>query len=580
MSNNEAINNIRTQANIVDIIGSYINISKKGSNYFCICPFHDDHSPSMSISESKQIYKCFSCGAAGNVFTFVKEYENVTYQEAVSIVANKIGITYNNKFKVAENIKYKKEYDIYSLATKYYQNNLKTEIGKKALKYLKERGLNEEVIEEFKIGVSLNDKFALTNIFLNKKIPISDLEELGLISKYDGQAHDIFVNRIMFPIVNNEGFIVSYSARIYNNEETSKYINTKETKIFNKGSILYNLYNAKKHIKKANFVILVEGQMDAIRLSSVGIKNVVALMGSALTDKQINLLKKLNVPVYLSLDNDEAGQKATLTNGNLLNENQIETFVISFSDYKDPDEYIKNMGKDAYIRNIKNKKSFFEYKINNLKSKKNLNSTNELASYINEVLSYVVSENDEILKNLTINKLSTDYGIDKKILNEKLANLKPIKIKKITEEKVKHNDKKKLNKYEKAIDAIIYFMCSDPIYIKMYEKKLGYIPNKTYLSIINDILYFYEVNKYINIADFITFISLKNKNVDILNNIVANSNELVINENEMEGYIKIVKEDIKNKEIAELKKKLKNELDFDKKIALAEKITKIKKGSV
>ena len=269
MSNNEAINNIRTQANIVDIIGSYINISKKGSNYFCICPFHDDHSPSMSISESKQIYKCFSCGAAGNVFTFVKEYENVTYQEAVSIVADKIGITYNNKFKVAENIKYKKEYDIYSLATKYYQNNLKTEIGKKALKYLKERGLNEEVIEEFKIGVSLNDKFALTNIFLNKKIPISDLEELGLISKYDGQAHDIFVNRIMFPIVNNEGFIVSYSARIYNN--------TKETKIFNKGSILYNLYNAKKHIKKANFVILVEGQMDAIRLSSVGIKNVVAI---------------------------------------------------------------------------------------------------------------------------------------------------------------------------------------------------------------------------------------------------------------------------------------------------------------
>ena len=227
---NEQINNIRSSVDIVDVISSYISLTSKGKNYFGVCPFHDDHSPSMSVSQEKQIYTCFSCGATGNVFTFVSEYENINFIEAVKLLGNKIGYNLGNS-----KLSTKKEdasIEIYDLACKFYQNNLNTALGKNAQNYLKERKIDKETIKKFKIGLSIS-KTSLTDYLLNKKITLNDLVSLG-ISNENGT--DLFVNRIIFPLYDLQGNVVAFSGRIYNIKDPSKYINTKETKIFKKGN--------------------------------------------------------------------------------------------------------------------------------------------------------------------------------------------------------------------------------------------------------------------------------------------------------------------------------------------------------
>ena len=225
---NEEINNIRSKANIVDIIGGYLPLTQRGRNYLCVCPFHDDHSPSMSVSEEKQIYKCFSCGNTGNVFTFVENYEDVSFLEAVMIVAEKCGIDIdkskikNNKVQIN-----KDEYQIMNLAEKFYQNNLKTEFGTTAMDYLNKRGINEEIIKEFGIGLSLDSNDTLYNLLLKKKYDANKLLDVGLISQNGDRYYDMFTRRITFPLWDKDGNIVGFSARIYRGEkDTSKYVNS------------------------------------------------------------------------------------------------------------------------------------------------------------------------------------------------------------------------------------------------------------------------------------------------------------------------------------------------------------------
>src|SRR5574344_992104 len=221
---NEEINDIRSKANIVDIIGEYIPIQKKGKDYKCVCPFHDDHSPSMSISESKQIYKCFSCNAAGNVFTFVQNYENVSFLEAIKIVANKIGYHLTGTISVPTTTKYAKENEIMNLTEMFYQNNLNTKNGMEAKHYLANRGLNDDVIKEFGIGLSLDSADSLKELLTKKNYDESILEKLGLINIFNDKTYDTFTRRITFPLHDSLGNIIGFSCRIYRSEETAKYI--------------------------------------------------------------------------------------------------------------------------------------------------------------------------------------------------------------------------------------------------------------------------------------------------------------------------------------------------------------------
>lgn len=258
------IENIRSSANIVDIISGYLPLTLKGKNYFGVCPFHDDHSPSMSVSTSKQIFKCFSCGAVGNVFTFVKDIENVSFLEAVKIVAEKSGINANFELKTKNKIlKHREEFEIMDLACKFFQNNLNTEAGLTAKKYLNERLLDNSAISDFDIGLALKTNDTLYKLLTKKGYSIKTITELGLINKNGLDVYDSFVNRIIFPIHNSDGQVVGFTGRIFNNEKNiSKYFNSRESTIFKKGNILFNYHRAKDAIRVEKKVILVEGNME------------------------------------------------------------------------------------------------------------------------------------------------------------------------------------------------------------------------------------------------------------------------------------------------------------------------------
>ncbi len=566
---NEELNKIRNSVNIVDIIGANINLEKKGKNYFGICPFHDDHTPSMSVSEEKQIYTCFVCGASGNVFSFIRDYENITFIEAVNKVASQSGITLSQNINVTK--KYDKEYKMYDLAVKLYKNNLKSELGNNAKKYLLSRSIDEKIINEFDIGVSLNDN-TLSKLLINKKYDEKMIIDIGLANKKDN-LYDIFRNRIMFPIHNSNGNPIGFSARVYNNEVDSKYINTKETYIFKKGETLFNYHRAALEAKKNKTLILCEGQMDAIRIYSSGIKNVVATMGTALTKDHINLIKKLNAKVILNMDSDKAGINAALLNGDLLENSGLSVSIVKLDKAKDPDEYILKFGIDSYRDSIEHAVDFFDFKLNNLKSDKNLNNANELSEYINEVINELNKTNNDILKNITINKLSEEYNIDKNLLLSKL-----IKTKKNNEIKVERVTKKHKQNI-RAVEEILYYMMNNVKYAKIFTKKLNYIPDQNYFDIEKDIQAYIILNSTINLADFISY-EVNNGKEKIINNIIANHNsDIEMSEEEFINYIEIVNKWIKNVKINNLKIELKNVTDINRKKELMDLITKIKRGS-
>lgn len=567
---NEEITEIRKKADIVEVIGSYINLAPQGKNYFGICPFHNDHSPSLSVSREKQIYKCFTCLASGNVFTFVQNYENISFIEAVKKVADKINYKLDIKDKIVN--KNSKYYELMDLSNKIFVNNLNSNLGLKAKEYLiNERHLSEEAIKEFNIGLALNDN-NLNKLLSSKGYSDKDIIEMSLANKTDNGLLDMFRNRITFPICNHEGKIIAYSARIYQNEDTSKYINSKESVIFKKGYTFYNYDKCRLEALKSKSVILVEGQMDAIRVYTSGFKNVIASMGTAITSNHISLLKKLNAKVILMMDNDNAGEKSTILNGEELIKNNIEVSVVRLTGEKDPDSFILKNGADAFRDALKGEISFFDFKLRYLKKDKNLNKADELAEYINKIIDELNKSDDDILKSVTINKIAEDYNIDKKILEGKLVKITP----RIDSVVVKRK-RPKLNQYHQAAEAILYLMMNDPKFIRKYKIELNYFPEEKYKLIANDILAYKEINGEFDIADFMTYINDLEYKEDIYR--ILNDYQDKILPEEFDNFVAIINNWIRESKIDKLKEQLKNETDVKKQEELNDLIIKIKKGS-
>ena len=359
--NEEQISEIRRSVDIVDVISEYIPLEQKGRNYFAVCPFHDDHNPSMSVSPEKQIYTCFVCGAHGNVFNFIMDYENISFHEALKLVANRVGIHLDISYESSkkEEPSNKDMYNVYDIANKFYQNNLLTKDGIEALEYLKNRGFTDEMIKTF--GVGLSTRNSISKLLKNKNYSDDFLINSGISSTSDGRIYDIFINRIMFPLCDLEGRVVGFSGRIYRTVDDSKYVNSKESEIFKKGNLLYNYHRAKEECRKKKSVIIVEGFMDVIALHMVGIYNVVASMGTAITKEQAKLLKKLSTNIILCFDGDDAGNKATLSCSKELNEIFVTPKIVRLPDRLDPDEYFKKYGVDKFIEYIDSPLSFLDY---------------------------------------------------------------------------------------------------------------------------------------------------------------------------------------------------------------------------
>lgn len=567
---NEEINAIQKSANIVDIVSEYVTLEKKGKNYFGLCPFHDDNHPSMSVSEDKGIYTCFVCHKTGNVFNFIMDYENIPFIEAVKKVAERVGITVDAGIKTVS--KYEHLYEINEYALKYYQNNLKTKDGQKAYEYLKNRHITDEIINEFGIGYSLKNLDSLTKILINK-YDENELISSG-IANLGSSLYDLFRNRITFPIHNANGRCVGFSSRIYEDVDEAKYVNTKETPIFKKGEILFNYHRAINEAKKQKQIILVEGQMDAIRVYSCGIKNVIATMGTALTGDHIKLLKKLNVKVVLCMDADKAGEDATLVNGSALVDAGIDTLVLRLVGAKDPDEYLIKNGVESFIDAVNHSITYFDFKINHLKQNKNFNKVDDLAKYINEVAAYLSKMNDSVLTEITVNKLAEEYKIDKNVILNKIIKVEH----KESKEEIKI-EKRKLTKNMKLCETLLYYMMNDTKYIELFNQELSYIPDEAYQEIAEDLLAFFIKYNYINMADFITH-EINSNHYELVLKIIDNNINTEFNDNDYVGIIEHIKKWIIDEKINALKEKLKTVVDINEKLKITDEIAELKKREI
>lgn len=567
----ELIQEIKSKNDIVDVIGSYISLNEKNKS---LCPFHNDHSPSFSVHPDKQIYKCFSCGESGNVITFVQKYNNITFQEALKLLADRAGI----KIDIAspkKNTKYDKYYEINDIALKYYKNNLISNSGKEAYKYLNDRGLNKELINEFNIGLSLSN--SLSNI-LEKKYQINDLLDIDLSKEINGKIYDTFQNRIIFPIIDENNNVIAFSGRKYlkndlEDNTLSKYSNSRETIIFNKSNTFYNINNSIQNIKKFKEIIITEGFMDTIRMSSIGYKNVVALMGTAFTKDHLEKIIKYKCKVVLNLDQDNAGKIATITIGDILQQNNIDTSVIVFDDYKDSDEYIVHKGKEAFDSAYNNRISFIDFKLNYLKSNKNMNDSVEISKYINEAIESLNKIDDDILRELKIKEIAKEFSINESIIKNKIDN-KTIKNKEETKE-VKKNIK--YNKYDISEIRILYLMLHYNDVILMFENTLGYLIHDDRSSLAYKIIEFRNDYGYFEYSDFIDYIADDEKINEVLKEVNVYPNNDEYDEEELESYIDTIKEYTVKKRIESLKKEMKETLDINKKIEIAKKIENINK---
>ncbi len=562
MISEQKLNEIRKSVDIVDIISEYVPLTKRGKNFFGICPFHNDNNPSMSVSNEKQIYKCFSCGASGNVFTFLQNYENITFIEAVKKVADKANIDLNINTKVKQN-KNEKLYEIYNTSLKLYQNNINTKEGLEAKEYLKKRKIDEDLIKEFEIGLSLKNNKVLTEMLIKKGFSYEDINKSGLAVKNDFGYSDIYYDRIMFPLHDLNGKVVGYSGRVYNKEDQSKYINTRETEIFKKGELLYNSHRAKDHIRKEDSVIIVEGFMDVIRCFSIGVKNCIALMGTSMTKTQANLIRKLSRNVILCFDGDAAGEKATESASMEFINMGITPKIIRLEENLDPDDYIIKKGTEKFKEKLTNPMTVTDFKLNYYKKGKNLSQAEDQAAYINEVIKSLNEIDDDILREITLNKISEEAKIDINLLKSKIVK---------QEKKEEVNKQIKLNKYQKAEMFLLYYMANSNEVAKMYEHKLGYLPTKEYRELARSIVNFYEDNADGIIADLINYLDedlLKTLNTLLDLNLKDNYSLEEIND-----YIETINEyNVKN-EIQRLRGKLK-EADFQEQEEILKKIVEL-----
>lgn len=565
----DVIKKVRESNDIVDIIGSYLPLTQKGKNYFAVCPFHDDHSPSMSISKEKQIFRCFVCGATGNVITFVKDYERVSFGEAIEILGKNAGITLDITKKKNENSPYKEYYEIYNIAASYYKNNLNTKSGEKARIYLSDRNINKDVIDYFDIGLSLSGGLASS---LSKTYSSDKLINIGLAR--DG-TKDLFMDRIMFTIKDNYGNPVGFSGRVYGDNDGPKYINSKETVIFKKGTILYNFWRAKDHIRKKKEIIISEGFMEVIRLHTIGIDNAVALMGTSFTNEHLSLIKNMKVNVVLNLDQDEAGKVATLTIGKMLMDAGINPTVIIFSKYKDADELIVSEGKESFITAYNNKVSFIDFKLNHLKQNKDLTNTEDLSKYIKDAIDAINEIEDEILREVKIKWLSKEYEISEELIRSRVKSI--IDPPKVITKDVVPKKKQKYNKYDVSEIRLLYLMLNNKELIKYYENHLGYMCDERRRKLASAIISYTEKHKTFDYADFICYTTQYPELDSILKEVMEYNHKDEYSMEEIEDYITNIKELRVKKQVENLTEKMKNTIDVEEKKKLASRIENIKK---
>ena len=409
----ELVEEVRAKSDIVDVISGYVRIQKKGSSYFGLCPFHNEKSPSFSVSPGKQMYYCFGCGAGGNVFTFVMNYENFTFPEAIKLLAERAGvdlpeIEYSDEIKKKEN-KRAKLLEVNKEAAKYFYYQLRSERGAIGYRYLSKRELSDETIKKFGLGFANKTSDDLTKYLKNKGYSDEILKEAGLASFEERFGmHDKFWNRVMFPIQDINHRVIGFGGRVMGDGEP-KYLNSQETPVFDKSRNLYGLNFARTARK--NNIILCEGYMDVIAMHQAGFNQAAASLGTAFTPGQANLLRRYTEEVLLAYDSDGAGVKAALRAISILKETGLSGKVINLEPYKDPDEFIKNCGKEAFQERIDHAENSFFFEIRILERDFQMDDPESKTKFHREIAKRLCNFTEEVERENYISAIAQKYHI-------------------------------------------------------------------------------------------------------------------------------------------------------------------------
>lgn len=431
----EVINDVRQSNDIVDVISQYVHLKRSGRNFFGLCPFHNEKSPSFSVSPDKQIFHCFGCGVGGNVFSFITQIEGINFVEAVQMLAERANIQLptlqDNGDSQREELK-AKVYKVNEFTAEFYHQNLYKPQAKMAQEYVKKRQLSNETLKSFKIGFS--GKFDELYQELKKQgFGEREILESGLVNKNErGQYIDRYRNRLMFPICDARGKVIAFGGRVLDDSKP-KYINSPENVVYSKGRNLFGLNVAKKGDLKR--ILIVEGYMDVISLHQRGITNVVAPLGTALTEQQGWLLRKNSEQIILSFDSDEAGLKAKLRALDILQNMGCDLRILQMEGAKDPDEYIIKYGNARFNNLVDKALSIIEFKVKILKKDLNLENTNDKIKFLNEIAKLISNVNNTIEREVYIEKIAKEYDISKEAIYAEVNKLtyKNVKNEKILE---------------------------------------------------------------------------------------------------------------------------------------------------
>lgn len=561
---------IRQQADIVDVMSRYITLEKKGKDYKAICPFHDDHDPSLSISTDKQIFKCFVCGTGGNVFTFVQKIENISFLEAVCKVAELIHYplhmdTSQFQPKVDEN---QPLYDCVQSYIRFLKYELQSENGESVKRYLSQRKINEDIIKRFEIGYapesSRSVKYLKAKGF-NEQI----LTDTGLIRTHDLDTYAVFDNRLMIPIHDENGNPVGFTARRLNEDkDVAKYINTSETKIYHKGHLIFNYHRAKEFAKKNKRCILVEGAMDVIAFEKADIHESIACLGTACTKEQITLLKRLNVPLVVCYDGDRAGKAATYKFGKLAVDYGLNFSIVKNTTGKDPDEIFNELGKDELYLSVHKTVSFVEFLFDYLPNQYDLDNYEDKKKFTSEMQSFIERTCTDFEKADYYSRIRDLTGFD---LSHQSANIPAPKKESRNNAAVVRNIEPLKNGRTLAEHGVLWMILNSKLAADQFKDQIGFFQDPVCEELS---LYCYDMYRNMDHIDFDVLMSYIEKE-DVRNLLVS----LMENPFHVDGYnedffndsLMKIKECTLQAQIDNLNDQIKNVQDPMLKISLASK---------
>ncbi|HIC37135.1 MAG TPA: DNA primase, partial [Candidatus Marinimicrobia bacterium] len=406
----DIVDRVRDTADIVDVVSQYVDLKHRGANYFGLCPFHGEKTPSFSVAPAKQIYHCFGCSTGGNVFSFLMEYQKVSFPEAVKTLADRYNIPIQYEEGEGGSELFSSLYELHNIAVKLYQDNLFSQRGESALAYLTDRGLTEDILKQFKVGFAMDSWDQLVKQCTGKGFTKSHINQSGLFTQSEKGTFDRFRSRVMFPIFHPSGKPIAFGGRIFGVEDPAKYLNSPETPLYKKSDVFYGLQASRDAIRKTGFAVLVEGYMDFLQLYQAGIHPLVAVSGTAFTQRHALALSRITQKVVLLYDGDNAGGNAAIRTGWVLLKAGLEPTIVRPPGDQDPDDWVRAVGRNDVLSAIESPTSFLDFHLE-FHSGKSLEGA-ERRQYILDLMREIRSIQDGIVRNDLVRILSEKLMVD------------------------------------------------------------------------------------------------------------------------------------------------------------------------